>query len=166
MPGQLYVSKKPAVIKTVLGSCISVCLWDPSLKVGGINHYMYPYWDGNGLATPQYGNVAMKSLLDAMLLAGSRRDKIIAKVFGGAMLLGGANPALHVGKRNLGVCKTYLHRFNIHVAAEDTGGNRGRSLLFFTETGQVLLKRHRIKNQDVDAILPKRNLAPQPARPD
>jgi len=153
------VSRKPAVIKTVLGSCISVCLWDGSLKIGGINHYMYPYWDGDGLATPQYGNVAMKSLLDAMLLAGSRQDRLIAKVFGGAMLLGGENPALHVGKRNLEVCKTYLRRFNIRVAAEDTGGTRGRSLLFFTGTGDVLLKRHKQKKADMDAVIPKINPA-------
>ena len=144
-PGQLYVSKKPAVVKTVLGSCVSVCLWDGALKIGGINHYMHPYWDGNGLATPQYGNVAMKGLVDAMAMAGCVRNNMIAKVFGGASLLGRPHPVLNVGKRNLEICQSYLGGCGIEVVVQDTGGHAGRTLLFFTSTGEVLLKRQRIK---------------------
>lgn len=140
------MSKKPVVIKTVLGSCISVCLWDKERKIGGINHFVYPFWDGDGLATPQYGNVAMKGLVDAMVMAGSMQRNMIAKVFGGAMLLLRDNTALHVGQRNLDVCKHYLRQYNINIMAEDTGGNRGRSILFCTNTGEVLLKRHAAQN--------------------
>src|SRR3990170_1447004 len=67
-------------VTTVLGSCISVCLWDPVSRTGGMNHYLLPYWNGDGLKTPKYGNIAIPMLLERLVNAGCRKGDLIAKV--------------------------------------------------------------------------------------
>ncbi|MCK5103045.1 MAG: chemotaxis protein CheD, partial [Cyclobacteriaceae bacterium] len=86
-PSAIIVSERPTIIKTVLGSCVSVCMYDKEKKIGGINHFMLPFWRGNELSSPKYGNVAMGRLLEKMLHIGANKESIIAKVFGGASLL-------------------------------------------------------------------------------
>ena len=66
-PGPVFASVEPATVTTVLGSCVSGCLFDPSAQLGGINHYLLPHWVGNGTASPRFGNVAMETLLDRVL---------------------------------------------------------------------------------------------------
>ncbi len=61
-PAVLYASNKPYFIKTILGSCIAVCIWDNNLHIGRMCYYMLPYWNGNGLASPKYGNIAIEKL--------------------------------------------------------------------------------------------------------
>ena len=80
-PSALIISQTPTIIKTVLGSCISVCLHDKKNHIGGMNHFMLPYWNGRGLATPKFGNIAMKKLVENMLNKGTRIEDLIAKVF-------------------------------------------------------------------------------------
>jgi len=70
LPSALYVSKEPCLINTVLGSCVAVCFWDPVLRIGGMNHFMMPLWNGQGLASPRFGNIAVPRLLEAMLQYG------------------------------------------------------------------------------------------------
>jgi len=62
-PGQLYASAQPSAVTTVLGSCVAICLWDPLTSVGGMNHYLLPFFAGAGRGTPRFGNVAMAQLL-------------------------------------------------------------------------------------------------------
>ena len=63
-PGTLFVHRQPHRITTVLGSCVSVCLWNQTARLGGINHYLLPLWNGEGLQTPKYGNIAIVKLID------------------------------------------------------------------------------------------------------
>ena len=67
-PSALFAEKTPFMVDTVLGSCVAVCLFDNQLKIGGINHYMLPFWNGNGLASPKYGNIATEKLVEKMAL--------------------------------------------------------------------------------------------------
>ena len=99
----LFVAGGDAIIQTVLGSCVAVCLWDNTFKIGGMNHYMLPYWDGKGLSSPKYGNVAIPRLTEKMLAAGSRRENLVAKVFGGAEMLNAGNSIFNIGQRNITV---------------------------------------------------------------
>ena len=138
--GQVTVSKKPCIMKTILGSCITVCLWDSVLNYGGMNHYLYPYWRGDGLATPRYGNVAMKVLLDSMMSIGCKKHNLTAKVFGGASLLLTKGGVYNVGQRNIDYCKEFLKSKRIQIAAENVGGERGRSIIYFTQNGKVAVK--------------------------
>ena len=71
-PGELFVHREPHVVSTVLGSCISVCLWDPERRLGGINHFLLPLWNGEGLPTPKYGNIAISRLIEKMEALGAQ----------------------------------------------------------------------------------------------
>ncbi len=140
LPGAIKVSKKPMEISTLLGSCIAVCLWDPVLKQGGINHYMMPLWNGNGLASPKYGNIAIEKLIKSMTYIGSKKEDLIAKVFGGAMVLSSHENIFNIGARNIEILHKLLNEYNIDIVGKSLGGDRGRKLIFNTETGLVKMK--------------------------
>ena len=63
-PSTLFASREPFIVNTILGSCVAVCIYDTVLKFGGINHYMLPFWNGQGLASPKFGNIAIHKLLE------------------------------------------------------------------------------------------------------
>ena len=139
-PSSFFVSREPYVVKTVLGSCVAVCLWDKRLGYGGINHYMLPTWTGNDLASPKYGNIAIEKLVEKMTLMGSVKSDLVAKVFGGGELLDGINgkpSTTKIGERNIEIAKLMLKQYDIPVVSSCVGGKRGRKILFFTDTGEV-----------------------------
>lgn len=142
-PGNLHVSATECVITTVLGSCISVCLWDPVLCAGGMNHFMLPLWNGEGLATPKYGTIAMDKLLDNVMSLGCIRQRLIAKVFGGANMSGTGHEILMIGDRNITLALQTLEEWKVPVTASDVGGRCGRKVIMNTMTGVVLLGRNR-----------------------
>ena len=136
-PSTLFASKEPYVVKTILGSCVAICLWDPINQIGGINHYMLPSWNGNDLASPKYGNIAIDKLLEKMAQLGARKENLKAKIFGGGELIeSGANGTL-IGERNIRVARLILEEKKIPVIASSTGGRKGRKILFFTDSGEV-----------------------------
>lgn len=136
-PSTLFASKEPYVVKTILGSCVAICLWDPVTKIGGINHYMLPNWNGNDLASPKYGNIAIDKLLEKMMQLGARKENLKAKIFGGGELIDGGSKGTLIGERNIRVARLILEEKNISIVASSTGGRKGRKILFFTETGEV-----------------------------
>ena len=140
LPGAIKFSKQPMEITTLLGSCISVCLWDSKLKIGGINHYMMPFWNGAGLASPKYGNIAIEKLISILINNGSQRKNIVAKVFGGAAILNSSDCIFNIGERNIDIQEKFLKQQGIKVVALSVGGYKGRKLLFNTETGVVKMK--------------------------
>lgn len=115
-------------------------MWDPVIRIGGINHYLLPLWNGEGLPTPKYGNVAIAKLTKKMISLGSRKRNLRAKVFGGASMNKGSKGLLNVGQRNIMVVNDTLEDEGIPIVGSDTGGNLGRKLLFFTETGIVRVR--------------------------
>ncbi|PLX95133.1 MAG: chemotaxis protein CheD [Desulfuromonas sp.] len=141
-PGELYVTREARLISTVLGSCISVCLWDPQSGIGGMNHYLLPLWNGEGLPTPKYGNVAIPRLIDKVIDLGATRSKLQAKVFGGASMWHNPDGLLAVGERNIKLAEHMLEEARISIVSSDMGGNLGRKIFFNTENGAVLLRRN------------------------
>ncbi len=139
-PSSIFATSKPYEVTTVLGSCVSVCLWDSALKVGGINHYMLPLWNGNGLASPKYGNIAIEKLLDKMKLMGCKKENLIAKVFGGANVIETNVNIFNVGERNYQLAIETLEREKIPIIAKSLGGEVGRKIIFNTLTGDVMMK--------------------------
>lgn len=137
-PASLLVLDKPGNVHTILGSCVSVCLHDPINKIGGINHYMLPFWNGNGLPTPKFGNIAIKKLLEGMMNTGSHKKHIIAKVFGGAEVLKVQSQSFNIGMKNILIANELLHEYKIPVVAHSTGGKMGRKIVFNIETGEVI----------------------------
>ncbi|MBN2486589.1 MAG: chemotaxis protein CheD [Bacteroidales bacterium] len=136
-PAALVVPNKQVIVHTILGSCVSVCLFDTVNKIGGINHYMLPFWNGNGLPSPKYGNIAIEKLYEKLIIAGANPDYIIAKVFGGGEVIQTTIPHFNIGKKNILVAHEILKLNKIKIAAESTGGKLGRKIVFNTYTGEV-----------------------------
>jgi len=140
-PGTIFAPRERHLVTTVLGSCVSVCLWSADAQVGGINHYLLPLWNGEGLPTPKYGNVAIMRLIEKVRgLAGG--GKLIAKVFGGASMWAQSTGALAVGERNVELALRVLEEQRIQIVGKDLHGEMGRKIIFDTQTGSVLLRRN------------------------
>lgn len=139
-PAALYASKKPYQINTILGSCVAVCIWDSVLKYGGMCHYMLPYWNGEGLASPKYGNIAIEKLLEKMYSFGSEKRNLIAKLFGGGEVIDFKNPQFHIGQRNIKLANEMLNDKKIPIVSASLGGKLGRKIIFYTDTGNVKQK--------------------------
>ena len=139
-PGHLAVSVEPMVITTILGSCVAVCLWDSHRRLGGMNHFMLPMFAGGSAAsTPRFGNVAMRELLDGLRAVGARLPFLQARVFGGACMFEQMHSPTHLGQKNVEVALDFLAGNGIEVVQIDTGGKRGRKLVYHTEGGRACL---------------------------
>jgi chemotaxis protein CheD len=144
LPGQYHAASGPVGMSTVLGSCISTCLWDPALRIGGMNHFMLP-GDNGTAASPvtksaRFGVYAMELLINDMLKLGAERRRLVAKVFGGGRLLRGFG-TLDVGGRNCAFVLEFLKTEGIPVLAQDLLDNYPRKVHFSPENGKVLLKK-------------------------
>ncbi len=136
--GEIFATDRPVEVSTVLGSCVSVCLWDPVRRAGGINHFVSPVEGAGDPLSNRYGEPAIKNLLKRMEDLGSLRGDIRGSVFGGGRVID-----LHydIGADNIRVARQELLAEGIHVGRWDTGGDHGRSLRFNTRTGEVLTRR-------------------------
>jgi len=139
-PSSLIVCNRPTEVITLLGSCVAVCLWDPVKEFGGINHFMLPLWNGHGLASPKYGDIATEKLITKMIKLGSNKQNIEAKLFGGASVLFTDNNLFNIGERNIEIAKNVLERNKIPVISSSAGGTMGRKILYNTKTGAVRQK--------------------------
>ena len=138
--GQIHVDFAPYAISTVLGSCVAVCIYDSKLGIGGMNHYLLPFWNGHGLQTSKFGNISIPKLIESMQERGSRIEAMEAKIFGGASMNTSASENMMIGQKNIIVAKEILQEYNIPIVAEDVGGQQGRKIQFNLEKGKVLLK--------------------------
>jgi chemotaxis protein CheD len=142
LEGLIFVSKTEYEVTTILGSCISVCLWDPFLQIGGMNHYLLALWNGNGLATPRYGNIAIPKLIKKIMAFGCTKKNLRAKVFGGSNVLTASNNGVKgAGWSNIMFAEEMLKEEGIPIIASDLGGKYGRKIRFNTKDGVVMVKR-------------------------
>ena len=146
-PGYIFLSRGPTLVYTVLGSCVSVCLWDRKNNFGGINHFLYPIITEPRKATANYGNVSIPALVRMMLSEGSEKSSLEAQIFGGRDLYYVKEPG--IGSQNVIVARKVLNQQGIRVASEDVGGNKGRKLIYDSGTNEiVVLKIDRIRRDD------------------
>jgi chemotaxis protein CheD len=139
LPGEYFVSGDDLIIMTVLGSCISACIWDPKVRAGGMNHFMLPDGDSaDGFG--RYGSYAMELLINEMLKKGARRETMQAKVFGGAQVMAGFT-SMNVGERNTKFVLDYLATERIPVVSQDVLDIHPRKVCFFPVSGKALVKR-------------------------
>jgi chemotaxis protein CheD len=134
-------TREPALVTTILGSCVAVCLWDEVAGAGGMNHYLLPEGSGTDADALRFGSVATEALIDRLLRLGAQRGRLRAKVFGGARISAsfkGQTP--HLGATNVARALEVLAREGLRVDARDTGGERGRKLLFQTDDGVAWVK--------------------------
>ena len=146
-PGHIYFSREPVVISTVLGTCVSVCLWDKEKNYGGMNHFFYPYEDRASMTTTVFGNVATFLLVKMFRKGGSKIEDIEAQIFGGAHPE--ASIQLEIGRENVIQAKKVLKERKIKIVSEDVGGDRGRKIIFDTLAGHVaVVKVKKIRKRD------------------
>jgi chemotaxis protein CheD len=124
----------------VLGSCVSVCLYDRIRGTGGANHYVIARWGGRGEPTDRYGDVSIPHLIDAMVASGSRKSSLVAGVYGGGELLDIDWGQLRGGETNAEVALSLLGKSGIPVVARDLGGRMGRRIAFESATGNVTIR--------------------------
>ncbi|MBB1248780.1 MULTISPECIES: chemoreceptor glutamine deamidase CheD [unclassified Rhizobium] len=136
--GEWKVSRDPdVVLSTVLGSCVAACLRDPVVGVGGMNHFLLP---GSAEAMAQGGDVSrygvhlMELLINGLLKQGARRDRLEAKIFGGAKTIASFS---NVGQQNAEFAMRFLKDEGIKIAGASTGGDAGRKLEFWPVSGRA-----------------------------
>ena len=143
-PGEFYVTTRPYIISTVLGSCVSACIRDTVRGGAGMNHFMLPQQhalapdDMVGAVLLRYGVYAMESLIDEFIKHGSRRNDLEAKVFGGASVMTFTHG--DIGKQNAAFVIEYLETEKIRTAAVDLGGPFPRRIMQFVDNGTVFVK--------------------------
>ena len=142
MPGEFFVAREDIVICTVLGSCVSACLWDRSTQQGGMNHFMLPGAEVSGPANAsgRFGAFAMEQLINELIKRGARKPNIEAKVFGGGAVLKQLT-SLNVGERNASFVLDFLKTEGIRVVSQDLLDVHPRRLLFFPNSGRALCKK-------------------------
>lgn len=138
--GQIHVDVAPASISTILGSCVAVCLYDRKSGIGGMNHYLLPFWNGNSLQSPKFGNIAIPKLIESMLERGVNIKNMEAKIFGGASMNISASSNMMIGEKNILVAREILQEYRIPIVAEDVGRENGRKIQFNLQNAKVLLK--------------------------
>lgn len=138
MQGQARISAGPRVeLTTVLGSCVATCLFDPSVQVGGMNHFLLaepPSSTARGGVDEHYGVYLMEILINEMLANGATRSGLRAHLYGGANL---HNNMKHIGSANAAFAKAFLESERIPLVREDLGGGHARRLDFRPAHGQA-----------------------------
>jgi chemotaxis protein CheD len=141
--GEYYATDKKEGIATVLGSCISACLYEEGGGIGGMNHFLLPgdFKDEEIFLSPvaRYGMSAMELLIGELIKLKVDRDKLRAKIFGGAELISGSTTG--VGQNNIKFAKTFFEMEHIPIVSSDVGGNSARKIFFFPDTGKVMVKK-------------------------
>ena len=131
----------------MLGSCVSACIRDKRLGIGGMNHFMLPLdasqgksaWGEAASAATRYGNVAMERLINDILKLGGRRESLEIKLTGGGRVL--AAMSTDVGARNIEFVRKYVRDEGFHVMGEDLGDIYPRKVIYFPDTGKIKVKR-------------------------
>lgn len=151
LPGQCYAARRDVMIVTVLGSCVSACLWDAAASIGGMNHFMLPGKARSpgdpASVSARLGVYAMELLINQVTKLGAARAKLVAKVFGGGKVLDGLD-TLNVGDQNGEFVLEFLREEGIPVVARDLYDVWPRKVYFFPATGKVLVKKLRALSND------------------
>ncbi len=141
----LKICKAPDAITTLgLGSCVGIAIRDPITKVGGLAHIMLP--DSTAIQgvshVPKFADTGIRELIKVVVSAGANRTRLVAKIAGGAQMFSFQNKSdlMTVGERNVEAVTRILKENKIPILAQDTGANYGRTVEFFPETGDFVIK--------------------------
>lgn len=143
-PGEFYVGRGEEIALTILGSCVSACIYLPRFRIGGMNHFMLPEgqrgdqdrWNrlDKTAASTRYGNFAMERLINELIKAGARRDELEVKLVGGGRMW---SSHTDVGSRNIAFVQEYLRTERLRVVASDVGGDHARRVHYHLGTGKL-----------------------------
>ncbi len=141
----LKVCKSPNGVTTLgLGSCVGIAIRDPASKVGGLAHIMLP--DStvirNNSNIPKFADTGIEALVKQVVAAGANRGRLVAKIAGGAKMFAFSTNSemMGVGDRNVEAVRRKLQQLKIPILASDTGKNYGRTVIFYPETGDFIIR--------------------------
>ena len=141
----LKVCRAPDAVTTLgLGSCVGVALYDKTTKIAGLVHVMLP--DSTQVRQNQnrakFADTGIDYLIEELIAAGAVRTRLTAKIAGGAQMFAfsGNSDMLRVGERNVEAVKKKLNSLGIRILSEDTGLNYGRTVIFYPENGDFVIK--------------------------
>lgn len=136
--GDLKITRSPHVLKTLLGSCIGIVLYDPIKKIGGLLHIMLPRRNSDDLKLTKYADTGLPYFISQMTIgAGAAKGMMYAKIFGGAKMFETNGKLLNIGEANEQEVRRILRSENIKIVASKTGGTKGYNIVLDTETGSV-----------------------------
>lgn len=138
--GEMYASREPAIVETVLGSCVAACLYDPVNRVGGMNHILLPRSCQDDPTLARYGEHAMPMLIQRILKLGGKKENLQAKVFGAASVLSLDETRFSVPQANERFVREFLRAHDIPLLGQRLGGKQPVKVRMFTGTGKALVK--------------------------
>jgi chemotaxis protein CheD len=140
--GDWYVATQPnEMLTTILGSCISACIRDPIIRIGGMNHFLLP---GNesmvakASEAARYGVFAMESLVNGILKVGGRKERLEVKIFGGGNV---TSNSAKIGSKNAAFVREFLKDEGLRIASQDLEGDLPRRIHYFPDTGKVMMRK-------------------------
>ncbi len=141
---QVRIDQSPAVLKAYgLGSCVAVALYDPEARVGGLGHLLLPNRPKKNVpgSESKYVDAGILEIVDELVQAGANRDRLVAKVAGGANMFETSYQTLinSIGARNARSARETLASLQIPILGEEVGGNRGRTVEFDLATGNMMV---------------------------
>lgn len=138
----MAIAVSPNTLRTILGSCIGTCIYDPKLKIGGMSHIMLPSSKKPSNNLKKYADTAIPLMIDEMIKLGAQKERLVAKLAGGATMFKHSENSLmgEIGKNNIVSVREILAVMKIPVLSEEVGGDFGRTIDFYLETGELKIK--------------------------
>jgi chemotaxis protein CheD len=139
---QIKDAQTPAILRTILGSCVGICIYERMKKLGGLAHILLPTDHTGGITPEKYADTAIPLLVEKLIKQGAKKEFMSAKIAGGSsMFKFAANVSLgQIGEKNIEETKKILEKLGIPLVEEDTGGSSGRVIDFFLEDGRLKVK--------------------------
>jgi len=146
-PGYILVPDNSVSISAVIGSGVSICIFDRKKRIGGMNHFIFPYIATKGLTTSLYGNISTIALLKMMVARESSIKSLETQIYGGAYPP--EKVSENIGRENIEIARKILLKNQISITSQDVGGEKGRKVVFNTNTNEVaILKVYRLRDMD------------------
>ena len=149
-----WAVEKTRPITTLLGSCVAVCLYDPKLRLAGMNHFLLPSRaksSGDDTDVILAGDYSMEVLLNTMLSQGAAKSRLVAKAFGGGTIV--TSILMAIGQRNAEFAREWLEREGIPLTAQDFGGSWSRKVIFTPDGGDAYFRRLPITQPGVQEVV-------------
>jgi chemotaxis protein CheD len=136
LPGDIVVTRKPTLLTTLLGSCVSVCLSNSLQHIAGMNHYMLPEAPGSP-ELGHYGDTSIRKVVEAMFAFDAHPSHYRARVYGGGSIIGTPGTLGDIGARNVELARRVLAFFGLTIEQQEVGGSKGRRIRFNTQTDVI-----------------------------
>ena len=142
LPGEFHVTRKPMNLVTVLGSCVSVCLYNKTNGLAAMNHFVFPQGDGiDKVSRGRYGNTANNLIAQSLFAVDAEKSHYVAKVYGGANPLQSDSGAdTQIGVRNVEAAENFLRQIGIPIVEKVVGSKKGYRIYFDTSCGDVTVE--------------------------